>query len=258
MSEVRLNIKDQDGNPSGWLPKQQEFLEAPEKFLGYVGGFGSGKTVVMSANGILLSMEYPGNRGVIDSPTTPKLRDDVIPVFRDLCPESLLKGGSWDTAFHGTNLDLTFVNGSVVNFRAPDDHEKIKGPTIGWFGMDEASDREYEFFKAYRGRLRKPGVRRCGMVSTNPESKLHWIYRLFYEKEDETPLNTYRLIHAPSYENVYLAEDYLEDLRGFDKEWRKRYYEGQFSAFSGQVYGELNERIHFVEPGEWRHWLKEI
>lgn len=243
--EVKLNVRP-------WLPKQQGFLEAPEKFLGYVGGLGSGKTVIISANSILLSTEYPGNRGVIASPSAPKLRDDVIPVFKEVCPEDILLGGRWDRAFHGTNLDLTFINGSIINFRAPDDADKIRGPTLGFFALDEAGMMPVEIWNAYRGRLRKPEVRLCGMVASNPESEAHWLYSKFIEQEDATPLNTYRLFQAPSTENFYLPEEYIEDLQKYPPEWREKYLEGKFTAFEGQIYKAIDEEIHFIDPADFR------
>lgn len=241
---IRLNVRP-------WLPTQAKYLEAREKYIGYVGGVGCGKTVITLANGILLNLEYPGNRGVIDSPTFPKLKDDVVPVLREIIPPDLLDGGSWKSAWHGTDHNLRFANGSVINCRSPDHPDKIRGPTIGWFAMTEAGMRPMEYFDAYRGRLRRSGVRLCGMVDSNPESQAHWMHKKFVEKSDEDSINTYRLFQASSYENIYNPDGYIQDLEKFSGEWREKFLLGRWTGFSGQIYGNIDPEIHYVEPRDF-------
>jgi hypothetical protein len=234
-----------------WLPKQAAFLSSPAKFRAYIGGFGAGKTIVLCAEAIVNSLWYPNNRGVILSPSFPMLHDNIIPVLKAICPSEILYGGSWDTAFNKTHSELLFVNGSILLLRSADDPSKILGQTLGHAHLDEAALMPVDIWLALKGRLRLEGVRLTMTVASNPESQAHWLYEYFVEKKDDDgQSNTYALFKAPSTENKYLPPEYVADLMKYPADWRKRYVEGEFTSFEGQIYF-LNEDIHYVEPADF-------
>ena len=49
------------GTPTKALPSQRAFHEAVERYRGYFGGFGSGKTLCGCQEAVYQSMAYPDN-----------------------------------------------------------------------------------------------------------------------------------------------------------------------------------------------------
>jgi hypothetical protein len=55
----------------GLLPPQREFADCTDKkILGYVAGFGAGKTHALCAKALLLAIDNPGTVGAVFEPTS--------------------------------------------------------------------------------------------------------------------------------------------------------------------------------------------
>ena len=75
------------------LPAQQEFIDDEDhRILGYVGGFGSGKTFALAAKILYMGMANPGATLMALEPTFPMLRTVLFPTF-DACFEQ------WEVPF---------------------------------------------------------------------------------------------------------------------------------------------------------------
>lgn len=225
------------------LPLQKRLHESPAKFKCYMGGFGSGKTMWLCWNALLLSLEYPGNYGLLGRFTYPELRDTTMHDFFEICPEILIK------EYKKTEHKLTLVNDSVILFRHLEDPDKIKSLNLGWYGIDELTEVPHDVWLMLQSRLRLAHVaRREGFGSTNPEGH-DWVYNLFKVKHKDS--DNYLMINAPTRENVHLPSDYEADLReAYDDIWIKRYLEGDPSAFEGQILGEWNPKFNVLAPFE--------
>ncbi|KKL05622.1 hypothetical protein LCGC14_2604210, partial [marine sediment metagenome] len=70
------------------LPLQQEFLDATERFVALIGGYGSGKTLPACIMGHLLSISIPGNMGIILRRSLPKLHDSTERIFLEVLERS--------------------------------------------------------------------------------------------------------------------------------------------------------------------------
>jgi len=77
--------------------------------------------------------------------------------------------------------------------------------------------------------------RHVGLVSSNPEKD--WNYQKFILSNDPD----YEAIIAPTSSNIYLPADFEQDLRkSYPEWWVKRYIDGDFSSFEGQIYPEFS------------------
>ena len=94
-SPIYNRIKAKEGNQElrerilGDLFKsQREFCENSEHLiLGFIGGFGSGKTRALCARALLLCMDNPGTVGAIFEPTFQLLKDVWVRSFDDFLEE---------------------------------------------------------------------------------------------------------------------------------------------------------------------------
>lgn len=229
------------------LPKQAEFHASQAKYRLYAGGFGSGKTLCGCQEAIQLALRYPNNFILIGAQTYTNLRDTTQRTFLEVVPEPVLKGGSLSYAFNKSENALTFENGSVVIFRSMDEPNKYKSLNLGAFYIDELTEIPEEVWLMLESRLRRNTVpRRTGFATTNPEGG-SWVYEKFVLKNRNKDLYAY--FQAPTTENVYLPEDYVQGLlESYSESWVKRYIYADWTAFEGQVFPEFEPRFPYVVP----------
>ena len=62
------------------LPAQREFIDdTSHRIVGYIGGFGSGKSFALAAKAITLGLLNPGTTAMIAEPSFPMIRNRVHP-----------------------------------------------------------------------------------------------------------------------------------------------------------------------------------
>lgn len=244
------------------LLKQKEFHESNAKFRCYAGGFGSGKTYCGAWEAFFQSIWYPNNLGLVGRMSYPELRDTTrkefleLPIIVDkeivpLVDSPLIK------SFNKSENMIEFVNGSVVLFRALDDaFHKIKSLNLGWFWIDELTEANEEIWLGLVGRMRRKNVQHTGFGTTNPEGK-DFVWKMFLQE----PKEDYYLVNAPSTENYYLPDGYIERLVSqYPEEWVKRYVYGSFDTFEGLVYKDFSDKAPFVVdsfdiPDNWYKFI---
>ena len=215
------------------LKAQREFLEVPHNYnldvAVYQGGFGSGKTFAGSLLGILLCMKFPGIRGLVGAQTYTLVRDTtLISYFDHLEKLGYKKGVHYD--FSKTEAKITFKNGSEILFRHFDDDTRLKSLNLGFVEIEEMSDVPESTFNMLLGRLRQAGIPRYRLFGhTNPEFSKGWIYKNFVENLKPN----YRIIIAPTTENIFLPDGFVENLkRAYDSEYYKINVLGYFGDYS--------------------------
>jgi len=223
------------------LPKQKLYHESSAKYKCYMGGVGSGKTTALIWECLLLSLEFPGNYGLMGRYTYPELRDTTMFEFFQICPDEVIED------FKKTENKLIFKNGSVIIFRHLEDPDKIKSLNLGWFAIDEMTEVPENVFLMLQSRLRRTNVpRRVGFGSTNPEGH-DWIWHKWCVQHRNDP--NYLFIQAPTTENPYLPDDYVDDLvSSYPEHWVKRYIYGDPAAFAGQIITTWDKDQHIIEP----------
>jgi PBSX family phage terminase large subunit len=230
--------------------KQAEFILSTQKFSCFSGGFGNGKTTAGCLKGIALS-QFPGNFGLVGRLTYPELRDTTRRSFFEMCPPEYYdkaNGGEW----RRSENHLILSNGSEVIFRHLDTiaEKELLSLNLGWFYIDQAEEINESLFLILQSRLRLNTVpRRYGFVTCNPEPG-NWIYDRFAKPAQEGRLaKDHFYVTATTKENPHLPPDYVPTLlASYPEELIKRYIEGKWEVFEGQIYPEFDQSIHVIKP----------
>lgn len=247
-----------------FLPKQLEVLKHTEDKQGilYSGAFRAGKTLLLVNAAIKTCLENPGVKGMLLSQVGSQLRSVVFDLFLD---ELDLYQKALDDA--GVNLQLaksiirsdgrlrvTFYNGSLVYFRpckTKDEQRKIAGYTIDFYGLDEPVDMDENVFLQLSGRKSGTGNldNPFGILTTNPGDELHWLYRYFYMQ----PIDGYVHVDTTTYDNRLLPgySNYIKEKEQlWSSDWVRRYLNGTWGMFEGQIFKEFNPKKHVKECSE--------
>jgi phage terminase large subunit len=211
---------------------QWDFFNSDARYRAFISGIGAGKTAVGLMCGISEAIRQPKSVGVIVAPTYPLIRDVLYPELENWVPRELIK----DFSRH-ENI-LTLNNGSVIRFRSAENDrqiERLRGPSISWFWIDEATLLPKMVWNIMIGRTRQIGYDCKAWITGTPKG-FNWIYDLFIK----TPApNSYILSNVPSRSNIYLSEDYFRSL--------EEQYKGQFAA--QELHGEFVMFEGLVYPG---------
>ena len=221
------------------LEKQKELIEIPHNesldVAIYQGGYGSGKTWCGSLLGILLARKYPGCRGLVGAKEYELLRKTtLISYFEHLDTLGYIPDVHY--TYNKSEKIIRFKNGSEILFTGLENPEKLKSLNLHWAEIEEASQISDSAFKQLLGRLRNT-YRQKDWIDfryrlfghTNPQADKGWIYERFVEK----PHPNYRLIQAPTTNNIYLPEHFIESMNdSFDKDYYRINVLGEFGDYS--------------------------
>ena len=209
------------------LEAQRKFLEIPHDYsldvAVYQGGYGSGKTFAGSLLGILLALKFAGIRGLVGAQTYTLVRDTTLQSYYEHL-DNMNFVEDVDYKWVSTEQKLVFRNGSEILFRHFEEPNKLKSLNLGFVEIEEMSDIPYDTFKMLLARMRQkvsPEWKRFTyriFGHTNPEIQQGWIYKTFFTN----PPPNYRLICAPTTQNIYLPEGFCDELK---KLYDKSYYE---------------------------------
>lgn len=248
----KLFPKAADGT-HGPLPKQAQFLKEvldPKgaQFVAYYGGYGAGKSIVLCVAILTQAVMYGGDY-LISRMYMPELRRTTMKAFLDMCPKELIL----EVRVADAEVHLRSANGTaIIYFIGLDTPDKIDSMNLSGFAIDEASQTTEEAFLKLQGRLRNTKGLRKGLLVGNPKGRDH-VYRHFVSKLAIKPAahSKYKMIVAPSTENIHLPDGYIEGMLGsYSKERIQRDIMGSFDSFEGMIYDEFSRQIHVVEPFE--------
>lgn len=232
--------------------RQAAFHRSTARYRLYGGAMGGGKTWALCAEAIALSLRYPGNRGYMCRNQLIDFRRSTLVTFDRVCPPSWLKGHYRDDRV------IEFRNGSAIVYGGlggEEDLERIKSTEFGWFAIDEATETLEDMFLLLCSRLRWKLTsgnipRYYGILASNPEPG--WVKERFV---DQT-LPDHEFFPALPRDNPFLPPDYDKNLRIlYPDEWVKRYLDGSWDVFEGQIYKEFDRALHVYSNIEIsRHW----
>lgn len=181
------------------------------------GGWGSGKTWAGCMKGLLLSTQYPKNRGVIARHVGKELRETTMATFFKICPPHLYNpkhGGRRNDQNGYVKLADSQSEILFIHLDDPQTEGIIRGLEINWFLIDQAEENPEhmeEIFDMLCGRLGRWDVAEVPdalkarfeansgepwpyvhpesgkavpppypMLACNPDVETHWIYRRFH------------------------------------------------------------------------------
>lgn len=242
-------------------PKQKEFLTADNRFIGYGGARGGGKSWAVRKKAALLALNYPGIRILILRRSFPELRQNHI--------MPLLSETKEIASYRELEKTLTFLTGSVVIFGYCDnegDLRQYQGNEYDVIFLDEATQIPYEWFIQLTACLRGANsFPKRFYLTCNPGGVGHdWVKRLFIDRDfrgRENP-EDYRFISAKVYDNAALLEKdqgYVAMLENLPDHLRRAWLEGDWDIFEGQYFPEFRREIHvgdpFPIPDYWRRYF---
>jgi len=251
--------------PREFLPKQQEVLDSikkkKKKYILYSGAYGAGKTLLMCHIIIMQCLKHPRSLWFFGSQTIPMLRDTILRTFLEeidlyqqkinQTKKSLPKNEQYLLDFRlqkdykMNTMTFKFFNDSEVLFRSCDEPSKYKSLNLDGFAIDEPVDIDEQVFLMLQGRLRGNHTKhRIGVLAGNPSGRANWVYQTFFEKQ----YDEYYVVQTTTYDNKYLPRDYIKSCEAnFDSDYAKRYLQGEWGSFEGQIYKEFNYEKHIGE-----------
>lgn len=191
---------------------QRAFWRSPARFRFFIGGVGSGKT---RAGCVEVLRQPPGSVGMVIAPTYPMLRDATVRTFMQLA-----RRGDILKQWHRAEMVAELTDGKIIMFRSADTPDRLRGPNLGWFYMDEAAMMTADAWMVMIGRLRlTPG--RAWATST-PRGN-NWLAKLVTSGPD------YDLIRSSTRDNPYLPPGFVQSLeQAYTARMVRQEVEGQF------------------------------
>lgn len=226
---------------------QQAFLDATERVVALLGGYGSGKSRGLAEKILDLAAANPGCDGLLVAPTWGILHKVTLRAFYDpadpdagACPRDLV------AEYHAGKRYIRLVNDCRIYFGSADRPGTLEGANLAFFGLDEARLARQVAWKILLGRLRDARAKRlqAAVVSTPLAG---WLQEEFGAQKADR-----RVIHASTRENAaHLAPGFIEDLeRTYSAREARVLIEGEFGLLVGSVYEEFERKTHLLE---WKY-----
>ncbi|MBU5626543.1 phage terminase large subunit [Oscillibacter sp. MSJ-2] len=253
ISPTKRNIEGVPFELGDLYPKQRLFCTARQRYIGYGGARGGGKSYTVRWKAKAGCLQYPGIRILIVRKTYPDLENSIImPLVGSLQPEV--------AGYNATMHLITFFNGSTIKFghySSAEDALEYQGQEYDWIFIDEATQLTEQQFRTLGACLR--GVTRIPRrmyLTANPGGVGHlWFKRLFIERhyyleKGENP-EDYYFIPATVDDNPKLLEsspDYINMLDLLPEDIRRAHRYGDWDALGGLFFPEFREETHVEEP----------
>jgi len=249
--------------------KQQQFHACVAAYdqVGFGGARGPGKSFALCQEALRQSIAYPGNIGVLVRKDLVDLNDTTKKIMTRFVLPAYLQQGLHVRWVGGNRPTLEIaINGAVseIQWRDTKDEASLMSANLGWIGIDEAIEVSEAFVNtvsAALGRCPLPGGGHAParlFWASNPGPG--WCKRGFPVGHDLAK-QTYRVIDgngcntdlvrafvpALPRDNPHNPPDFEAKLRAqYPAIWVRRYLEGDWDAFEGQVFDEFDEAIHVV------------
>jgi hypothetical protein len=236
------------------LPAQREFIEdESHRILGYIGGFGSGKSFALCAKALVLGMSNPGTTAMVAEPSFPMIRTVFIPAMDDALAR-------WEVDYEfrvspQPEYIIKLPTGPVkLLCQSAENWQRVRGQNISFVLWDEADtspvDTAQKAGEMFLARMRVGQVNQLAIAST-PEG-FRYCYRQFEEQKGQDK----RLIRVKTMDNPNLPEGFVESLRrNYPPQLIQAYLDGHFvNLASCSVFPDFDRSIHYTdakpEPGD--------
>jgi len=284
-------IKEENVETSLWRAfgrptrKQEAFLRADARYIGYGGAKGGGKSHAIRAKATYLAFAYPGIQMLIVRRTFPELHENHTKRLRAAYAAMPV---CFQPRYNESEKAFTFPWGSRLKLGYCSDEGDVlqyQGQEYDVLFLDEATQlTEYQYSwlcACVRGAGDYP---KRVYLTCNPGGVGHaWVKRLFIDRdfrrgEDE---RDYIFIQAQVYDNAPLfaadegykrsihelkkkygktlsravlherameGADYVRQLKGLPASLRRAWLDGDWSVFAGQYFPEFAEKTHVCSP----------
>ena len=202
------------------------------------GGSGAGKSYSAAQKIILFCLLYSDKKILILRKTLPALKLTSLELT-----EKLLNQYKIPYEINKADLIIKTIHNNRIIFRSigegGEDIEKIKSITdvdLIWIEEPtEISEKEYqEINRRLRGQKLPEGHFRQIILSFNPIDRNHWLFKDFFERENDAFKQKYTYK-----DNRFIDDEYkkvLENLKEQDEYAYQVYCLGEWGVFKGQIY----------------------
>lgn len=251
-------VRTSDGQPGQPEPYQLAFLRHMEPANAFLGGIGSGKTIVGAYRFKELVLLNPGALSIVGAPSNKMLWANVM---KRLEGEKI--AGSWSPGmidpwmvvqpkrdysegrFGRPNkwgyYEIHYINGHTTYAMTLEEksgsHLKIQGPDACGLWLDEASIMSEKVFSTFFERLRdERGMLRQCVITTSLHTK-GWLEKFFLSPNTNRKL--FAVTKAKTSDATFRSDAYQEEQRGVrsDREYRRK-CEAEVISLEGLVYEE--------------------
>jgi PBSX family phage terminase large subunit len=225
---------------------QKRFLGRAERNAAFVGGMGSGKSVILCLLAIANGMRDPGGFSLIGRLNYPALENSTMRIFLELVPENY-------GDFLPTAKIFRFVNGHEIKFHHLDISDpKVAGPiksmNLSAAFIDEATELSDDIYLLVDGRVRrKTATMNMVRLASNPAGH-DWVWRKYFDPNRKPAWQHYYGINCSMMDNPNLPAEYIENARAsWPEDWQQRYVYGTFADFSDLIFKEFTEATHVYD-----------
>ena len=226
------------------LPAQREFLADEEhRILGYIGGFGSGKSWALAAKLIFLGLRNPGCTLMAVEPSFPMIRTVLIPAM-----DAALMQFDIEYSFRVSpqpEYRLSLPTGMVtILCQSALNYARIRGQNIAAAVWDEAdtlnADVAQKAGEMLLARMRTGNINQLAIAST-PEG-FRYCYRTFVEQEGPDK----RQITVNTMDNPHLPPEFVPSLeRNYPSQLIAAYLKGLYvNLASCALYPEFDRSLN--------------
>jgi PBSX family phage terminase large subunit len=232
---------------SDLLPAQRDFIEDEQhRIVGYIGGFGSGKSHALCAKAITLALQNLGKTLMVCEPSFPMIRTVFIPAM-----DEALERWEIDYEFRVSPQPeylLKLPGGNVkILCQSAENWQRIRGQNIAAALWDEADTSPAEVAQKcgemLLARMRTGNINQLAIAST-PEG-FRYCYRTFVEQDGPDK----RLIRVRTKDNPNLPDGFIESLeRNYPSQLITAYLEGHFvNMASCAIYPEFDRSLNYTD-----------
>jgi hypothetical protein len=224
----------------GFFRHQREWWDLPNYIKVLVGGYGSGKTLILCKRLISLALENAPVPVAAVSPTFSVARNTIIVTLLELLNGKKTIHGrdfhfKYNAGYHEFIIKYKGRVGKILVYSG-DNPIALRGPNLAAAGVDEPFLQDIEVFKQMIARIRHPASTVRELLLTGTPEQLNWGYDLCVG--DMKQENDVGVIHASTRLNIALPSDYVDHLAAAHTDKAAlAYIEGQFVSLSeGLVY----------------------
>lgn len=222
-------------------PKQEAFLAANKKHVGFGGARGGGKSWSVRTKAKILAAHYPGIKILIVRRTFPELVNNHIMQLTEELHDI--------ARYNKTEKVIRLKNGSTIKFgycNADKDLDQYQGAEYDVVFLDEATQLQELWIKKITACVR--GVNEFPKriyYTCNPGGASHGYFkRLFIDKvyEDGEDPQDYAFIQSLVTDNKALMEsqpDYVKQLEALPQKLKEAWLFGRWDIFEGQFFEDF-------------------
>ena len=228
------------------LPAQRDFLADTHRIVGYIGGFGSGKSWALAAKILFLGMANPGSVIMACEPTFPMIRTVLIPAL-----DGALAHWDIEYTFRASpqpEYTINLPSGTVtVLCQSAENYQRIRGQNIAAAVWDECDTSPTETAQKagemLLARMRTGNFNQLAVAST-PEG-FRWAYRTFIEQDGPDK----KLIKVRTKDNPNLPPEFIPSLeRNYPPQLIAAYLNGEFVNLAQcGLYPDFDRSRHYTD-----------